>query len=232
MADDRRYRESEIAEIFEAASAPGDAISPAGSSEGLTLSELQDIGREVGIAPDRIAAAAAQLVPVPYRGPAKQSTVLGLPRSAGLSVDLPRAPTDREWDLIVTDLRETFGAIGRERSDRSSRQWWNGNLHALIEPTASGNRLRLGTVKGDAVVVTGIGIGGIVMAMVVFLASVLGGDATDLVGALAIALMGAGALGFNALRLPRWARERQLQMESIAERTLALIGPGTEPSPE
>jgi hypothetical protein len=166
------------------------------------------------------------------RTPALRRTVLGMPRSAGLTVNLPRAPTDREWDLIVTDLRATFGAIGGERSDRSSRQWWNGNLHALVEPTATGYRLRLGTVKGDAVAVTGIGIGGLVMAVVVFLASMLG-DATDLAGALALALMGAGALGFNALRLPRWSRERQLQMESIAERTLALLGePGTGPSRE
>jgi hypothetical protein len=42
---------------------------------------------------------------------------------------------------------------------------------------------------------------------------------------LAIASMGAGALAFNAVRLPRWARTRERQMQGIAERTLALLGP-------
>jgi hypothetical protein len=36
-------------------------------------------------------------------------------------------------------------------------------------------------------------------------------------------LIGGGALGPNLLRLPRWARERESQMEDVAGRTRALI---------
>ena len=65
MTDERRYGEEEVAAIFEAASGPAasrkDSRSASDSEQGLTLSELQSIGREVGISPDRIAEAAAAL---------------------------------------------------------------------------------------------------------------------------------------------------------------------------
>ena len=54
MPDERRYQEEEVAEIFEAASAPTMSRTGAPSQEGLTLAELQAIGRDVGIAPERI----------------------------------------------------------------------------------------------------------------------------------------------------------------------------------
>ena len=47
-------------------------------------------------------------------------------------------------------------------------------------------------------------------------------------------LVGGGALVPNVLRLPRWAREREGQMEDIASRVRALIGPrpqGEDPGP-
>jgi hypothetical protein len=36
-------------------------------------------------------------------------------------------------------------------------------------------------------------------------------------------LVGAGALGPNALRLPAWARRREAQMEEVAQRARELI---------
>src|SRR3982751_5365170 len=166
MPDERRYQEDEVAEIFEAASAPAISRAGAPSQDGLTLTELQAIGREVGIAPERIAEAAASLVrsqpPIPRR------TELGMPVTAGPAIELPRALTDREWALVVADLRETFGARGKESSQGETRQWSNSNLHAFVEPTRTGGyRLRLGTLKGDATVLNLIGGFGIVMGAIV-----------------------------------------------------------------
>src|SRR4051794_40505284 len=59
---DRRYNDDEIAEIFQKASE-----SPQGTSlqrsgeEGLTLAELQEIGREAGISPEAVDRAARSL---------------------------------------------------------------------------------------------------------------------------------------------------------------------------
>jgi hypothetical protein len=226
MGDERRYHEDEVAQIFEAASAPEVSRLEAGPSEGLTLAELQAIGRDVGIAPERIADAASSLVRSQTQVPRR--TDFGIPVSVGHTIELSRQLTDREWALVVADLRETFSARGRDSSQGDTRQWSNGNLQAFVEPTRSGYRFRLGTVKGNAVALNRLGAAGLVMGVVVLVAPMLSAAGADFANALLIAGMGAGALAFNALRQPRWAREREQQMKEIAERTRALLGPGAD----
>ena len=227
MADERRYQEDEVAEIFEAASAPALSRGDAAPNQGLTLAELQAIGREVGIAPERIAEAAASLARSQPTLPRR--TELGMPLSAAHVIDLPRALTDREWALVVADLRETFSARGHETSQGVTRQWVNGNLHALVEPTKTGYRLRLGTVKGDALALNRMGGFGIAMGLFVGLVPLISGDpAATVSGAVALGGMGVGAFVFNALRLPRWVRLREQQMKEVAERTRALIADGPD----
>jgi hypothetical protein len=230
VADERRYNDDEVAAIFEAASVTPVSRGDSGAADGLTLAELQAIGREVGIAPDRIAEAAVALQrsqpPIPRR------TELGMPLSAAHIVEIPRPLTDREWSLVVADLRETFGARGRESSYGETREWANGNLHAYVEPTRTGYRLRLGTVKGDALALNRMGAFGIAMSAVVGVASLLSGDPSSAVpGVVALGSMGAGAFVINALRLPRWARLREQQMKGIAERTRALVGAAADADP-
>jgi hypothetical protein len=230
MSDERRYTDDEVAEIIQAASTPvvprEEPADPA-SPRGLTLAELQEIAREVGIPPDRIAQAAAALdrrqPPLPRR------TDFGMPVSASHIVEIPRPLTDREWSFVLADLRETFRAWGNEGSQGETRMWWNNNLHAIVEPTQTGYRLRLGTLKADGFAMNRVGMVAIAMSIVVAFA--LGGDTAGLPPMLAIASMGAGAIAFNALRLPRWARLRERQMQEIAERTLALLGSAPSSTP-
>ncbi len=223
MTDERRYEEDEVEEIFEAAASSSALRGDGRSGRGLTLTELQEIGREVGIAPERIAEAASSLERSP--APLPRRTDFGMPLSAAHIVELPRALTDREWALVVADLRETFNARGKESSQGETRHWSNGNLHAFVEPTATGYRLRLGTLKGDAVALNRLGIGGVAMGVITAVAPLLSGNPTTDIGAgLMLGGMGVGAFVYNALRLPRWGREREEQMEYIAERARALIG--------
>jgi hypothetical protein len=229
MTDERRYGDEEVAEIFKAASSAraseGRALS---SASGLSLAELQAIGGEVGIAPERIADAAAALDL--HRGAAPRRTHLGMPVSVGRIVELPRAPTDREWELLVADLRETFGAHGRDVSQGGLRAWRNGNLHAYVEPTATGHRLRLGTVKSNGIAVGRLGIAGLLVGLLMLVFLLLTGEGVDdAVMAMLFAAFGAAALGANALRLPRWAGEREEQMEQIAARARTLIRAAPEP---
>jgi hypothetical protein len=226
MQDERRYREEEVAEIFEAAARPP-APTALARAEGFTLAELQSIGGEAGLSPERIAEAAAA---VEMRRGAARRKNLGMPVSVGQTVDLPRAPTDREWEMIVADLRDTFGARGRLGSREDVREWHNGNLHAFVEPTPTGYRLRLKTTKGDAVGLNQMGAVGLVMALVWLMVFLLkdGLSETFLVPML-FAAMGAAAVGYNALRLPGWALEREKQMEAIAVRTRALLAAAPPP---
>ena len=228
MTDERRYGEDEVAEIFEAAAnprGPGRALS---SASGFSLAELQAIGGEAGIAPERIAHAAAALEL--RRGVAPRRTHLGMPVSVGRVVDLPRAPTDREWELLLAELRETFGAHGKDRSQGGLRAWTNSNLHAYVEPTETGHRLRLGTVKSNGIVLGRLGLAALLTALVMLVFLLAGGEVGDaMIMSTLFAAVGAAALGSNALRLPRWADEREAQMEHIATRARTLIRADPEP---
>jgi hypothetical protein len=216
---ERRFNEAEVAEIFElAAEAQHTGQRHLPSGEGMTLTELQEIGREVGMSPEQLAHAAKA---IELRGRPTSRRFLGLPIGVGLTVDLDRKLSDAEWDRFVADLRETFDARGILKQEGSLRHWANGNLQAHLEPTATGHRIRLRTVKGDA---RGLIIGGI--AILCFATVALGaaamrgpiGDLGLLTGLSVLGTMGAVMAGIGAFRLPGWARLRRRQMEGVAAR--------------
>lgn len=226
MTEERRYREDEIQEIFERAASKEARGVPAPVHEaGLTLSDLQDIGRQVGLEPARIAEAATALDTRPEILPRR--TMWGVPVSVGQIVELDRAPTDREWELLVAEIRRTFGARGQLTEAGSLREWSNGNLHVYVEPTETGHRLRMGTLKGNAASVTAMGVVGLGMG-IVFLISLLadGKLAKGLFLPVAFMVMGAAALVSNLVGLPKWALQREQQMNHIANRATELIGTG------
>ncbi|MDX1578241.1 MAG: hypothetical protein R3266_07140 [Gemmatimonadota bacterium] len=222
MADERIYREDEVEEIFALAAREGSAgVRAPSEGDGLTLGQLQEVGREVGLAPERVAEAAASLDARPAQLP--RQTLLGSPVSVGRIVELPRAPTDREWQFLVAELRETFGAQGRVTAHGDVREWSNGNLHAALEQTESGHRLRLGTRKGNAIEAAAGGAVGIGMALFFGVALLAAGKPEAVFLPILFALMGGSALAWNALRLPRWADEREEQMERIGARARQLL---------
>jgi hypothetical protein len=223
--NERRYSEDEVSAIFERAAEAQQAVRrslPPG--EGLTLTDLRAIGREVGIPAELIDLAARS---VDQQGREASRTFLGLPVGVGRTVDLGRRLTDDEWERLVVDLRETFDARGTIRSDGSLRQWTNGNLQALLEPTPTGHRLRLRTILGGARESMTAGLGMLGVSATVVIGSAVTGHVA---GALAAtgSLMGIGAALFavGAARLPGWARTRRRQMEGVAARlALATEGP-------
>ena len=219
VTTERRYDEDEVAAIFERATLVRQSERPELSGgEGMTLAELQSIGRDVGIEPDVVAEAALAL-DRPESPAARR--FLGFPIGVGRTVDLPRKLSDDEWERLVVDLRETFDARGKVQSDGSFRQWTNGGLQVLLEPTATGQRVRLHTVKSDA---RGLMIGGLAitgMAMTMLIAKLAVGGLGDLgaVGAVGVLFaMGLGMFGAIAFRLRGWAKLRQQQMDALAAR--------------
>lgn len=136
---DRRYTDEEVAAIFRtAAEEPQSPPVHVPRSEGLTLADLQEIGREVGIPPDVVAHAAQSL---DVRGRAASRTLLGLPIGVERAVELNRWLTDQEWEHLVVELREVFNAKGTVRAYGSFREWTNGNLQALLEPRRRGRQM-------------------------------------------------------------------------------------------
>lgn len=216
---ERRYNQDEVRKIFEVAAARS-PDQPATSSEasGLTLAEIQSIGSEAGLEPAMVARAAASLDARPLR------TSLGQPIEVGRVVHLPRNLTDHEWDQLVAELRSTFRAQGKVTTSGGIREWRNGNLHAALEPTQGGYRLRLGTLKGDAAGINALGAMGLVAGVTTFAALWFSGEMGDalLTGGFFTA-SGVAAFVMNALRLPRWANRRQQQLEHIAKKVARML---------
>jgi plasmid stability protein len=223
MSKERKYQDHEVREILDLAigheDAPAQSL-PAG--DGLTLHELQAIGREVGLPPDRITRAVAAFE---GRGESvARGTSLGLPISVGRVVSLPRTPSDREWELLIGELRTTFGGKGEVTSHGGLREWSHGSLHAFIEPTEAGHRLRL--TDSVPAAVGGIAMGGMLLAFALLILVVLLGK-DDPGSRLAVpaffALVGGGLIAGSVVALPKWAREQEKRMEHISSHAVSLL---------
>ena len=222
MSKERRYQDHEIREILDLAI--GEEHGPAQSlsaADGLTLLELQEVGREVGLPPSRITQAVAAFE---GRGESvPRGTTLGLPTSVGRVVPLPRNPSDREWELLIAELRTTFGVKGEVTSHGGLREWSHGTLHAFIEPTETGHRLRL---TDSSLAVAGVVVGGFVLGFALLILVVLFGK-DDPGARLAVpgffGLLGGGLVAGSAISLPKWAREQERRMEHIARRAVSLL---------
>jgi plasmid stability protein len=222
LGKERKYSDHEVREILDLAigkeDAPARAITAA---NGLTLTQLQEVGREVGLPPQRVAQAVAafegrgQLVP---RGKS-----LGLPVSVGSVVPLPRSLSDREWELLIAELRTTFGVKGEVTSHGNLREWSHGTLQAVLEPTETGYRLRL---ADTSLAVGGIALGGMFLAFALLIFVVLLGK-VDPGAKFAVpvffSLVGGGLIGGTAMMVPGWAREQEKRMKHIGSYAVSLL---------
>jgi hypothetical protein len=213
---DRRYTDDEVAEIFRRATEQPPRLGPA--ADGLTLAELKEIGREVGIPADAVAAAAHSVGVAPHAG---TQTMLGLPIGVSSTAILDRSISDAEWDQLVVAARETFAARGTLRQDGAFRQWTNGNLHMLLEPTENGHRLRFRTLNGHARTMIFSGIAAVGVAGAVTAAALLSGApevAARLDGMAIMGLVGVAMLTRGVWGLRGWAARRRAQFVELAGR--------------
>ena len=218
---ERRFSDAEVAQIFERALS-GHAVQGTRATEGMTLAELQSIGEEVGIPAEQITRAALSL----SSGEAKPTRrFLGMTTGVGHTVHLARKLTDEEWERFIVEVRETFNARGAMTSQGSLKQWSNGNLQVLLEPTEAGHRVRFRTVNGAAPGTLGGGLVITAAAVIGEVTAVLTGVAHDVGLVVSFGVLGAvgiAAAAATALRLPRWARARKAQMEELGARVSAM----------
>ncbi|MEO7358967.1 MAG: hypothetical protein ABI120_01470 [Gemmatimonadaceae bacterium] len=212
----RRYSDEEVAAIFaKAIEAEGPALTQPSRDVGLSLTDLQNIGRDVGLTPEAVANAARSM---DTGAPASARTFLGFPVAVERTVMLNRRLSDEEWELLVVKLRDAFDAKGRVSASGSLRQWTNGNLQALLEPTSAGHRLRLRTFKASAHVGMRFGMFAMAMSGAVALSGAVGGHfAGSLPGVALLFTVGAGMFASGVLPLRQWAHTRRQQMERIAD---------------
>jgi hypothetical protein len=224
MSTERRYEDHEVRKIIDLAIGQDDAPAPLlPSRDGLTLGQLQEVGREVGLSPGRIAQAVATfegqgaLVP--------RTTSMGLPTSVGSVVSLRRDLTEREWERLVAELRMTFGTKGEVTSHGTLREWSSGSLHAFVEPTETGYRLRLTDSFAAALGVSTV-FGGLFLALGLLVTVILlareDAGLRYLVG-MFMSAGGGGAMALTALSALKWARTQEERMEHLSRFAAALL---------
>jgi hypothetical protein len=236
MSAGRRYQDHEIRRIVDLAlrreEARADAEIPElPTSNGLTKSELEEVGKGVGLSPASMARA---IVEFEARGETLPvGTRLGMPTSLGHAIPLRRAPTDQEWRRIVTELRTTFGHKGEMAGDAELREWSAGNLHAFVEPVEGGYRLRLSDSVDNEVVVGWL-FGGFCLAFALLIFVILLGKNDPgfrfVIPAFS-AILGSALIVSSTATLPGWARRRQQLMEQVASRMTALMASGANDPP-
>lgn len=220
----RRYGDDEAREIFSLATtgnAPGQELTV--EPGGLTLDQLQRIGAEAGIEPARVAQAAARL---DARGnPALVRRSLGLPVELSRVVELTRAPTDREWEQLISRFRTTFGGPGQSTITGGLREWSYGDVYICAEPSEHGEQLRIVATNSVTQLLNGAGILTGIMSVLMGATVAVAGKGAD--KALAVFGMFGGmalvAFGTNLLRSPGWAREGSRKLEDVAENAVKLL---------
>ena len=224
MSSQRRYTEKEIAQIFEEATrAQNESDDSGGAHHGLSLEELKQIGASTGIDPRHIMRAAAGLKKQPQYFPVRKH--LGIPIGVARSIELPGTFSDQDWEQLVVDLRRTFRAKGKIKQEGSLREWSNGNLQALVEPTPTGYELRLETKKGNMVGFLYGGVSYILLAVILLFVLTLNPDTGQTFAFLMsglFAVLGVAAVAAIGFTQPRWARNRERQMEAICKRAVSL----------
>lgn len=213
---DRRYSDDEVAEIFRRATVlrPESRV-PLAASDGMTLAQLEAIAQEAGIEPSRIASAAREL-DAPSAAPRR---AVGVPISVSRSVELPRKLTEREWEFLVTRLRETFDAAGKLETHGSLRTWSNGNLRVMLEPGMNGHRVRFTSLNAGLRVrlVAGsltAGFGLTVTLVASFVSADAGWAAFGSSGIVGIVGLVVAAVAGGASK--KWRSERRQQFDTLA----------------
>lgn len=219
----RTFSEQEARDVFARAARDQQAAQTAvDPSAGLTLDELQEIGRASGLDPAFVAAAArAVAVGVPE---SRREAWMGIPTGVSHTAFLPEPPSDDLWEPLVGDARRLFDARGRAETMGRLREWRNGNLVVVLEPSGDGSRLHVRTRRADGVVYALAAATFGVLALGLVAAAMLSGGGLDggaLVAAAIVAAL-AAALGGNAVAgQRRWSARREAQMAQVAERALA-----------
>ena len=214
-----RFTEDEARQIFARAAERQHAVEARG--EGLSVEELQAIGREAGLDPEHVAAAVAELRAGP---PPVRETVAGADVAPRASRVLPGELTDETWGQVVGRLRRTFGTAGIATEFGRVREWTSGeasNLRVLAEPVEGGTRLTFETRHREpgTVLWLGPGLGGGFSLLFLVLAVVRGKLADPVIWGFilffAVLAVAGGVWGRRALR--RWSETRQGQFDALLD---------------
>ncbi|HEY0970656.1 MAG TPA: hypothetical protein VGE02_06745 [Gemmatimonadales bacterium] len=194
---ERRYSEKELSLILQRAT-ERQALAPRGGSDGLSLSEIQEIAAEVGLSPEEVAMAAAQV----------RAEGAGRATGAAFEFTLPAELDERQVGELFEAARDRTHARGTVRREPNGSTWTSteGIGVTRVSVTSRGGRSRLavsqrstGSVLGA---VGGGALTGVVVAPVagILFASLVGAGFLALVLGVVAGILGGIGTGWALLR--------------------------------
>lgn len=215
----RTFTEEQAKAVFaRAARDQQAALEAADAGAGLTLEELQEIGRASGLAPAFVAAA-AQAVAL-GEAETHRGRVGPVPVAVGHTVRLATPASDDAWARLVADARRTFRAKGHTAVDGAERMWRNGNLRMTLVPDGDGSRLELATRRNEAWPLTVLAVAFVSAGWLLTRGGPLAGTLLVLAAVIGAALAAVWAQQHG------WATTRARQMRDVADRAAS---PATRP---
>lgn len=215
---DRTYSEREVAAIIQRAAEAQHREAP-DDVPGLTLSEIERVGREAGIDPARLRQAASELDAGLLSGGAER------PGTAVAEAWVEGAVRPEAWEDAVTALRLRAGAPAAGTADTSAvgeaREWTHVTAlgtRTTVSVSPRGNRTRVRVMTQDAVVnarLQATVVGSVVALVPAFLlgalvAEGLGfGDFAGVAALLTVFVVTAAALSETLTRKTHARRDRQ-----------------------
>lgn len=176
----RRFTEAEARRIFARAAEHQRADAP---DDGLTLAELQEIGRAAGLSETAISAAVSDVRAGVPDDPVV--TFLGVPSETRWSRVLPVEVTDAAWERMVAEIRRTFKQQGNPSQIGRVREWTGGfsssgsdGLRVALEPTDRGTLVLVEqTLRSNVRGMRGVAMGGLGIGVLSALLPLLSGEA-------------------------------------------------------
>lgn len=118
------------------------------------------------------------------------------------------------------EVREIFSLA----TTGDDREWRNENLHICVEPTEHGRQLRLAILNDDALALNVLGAATGAMAVLMgAVVTVAGKPAKAMAVASVLGGMALFAFGAKFIRVPRWARARNRELQDLANRAVKLL---------
>lgn len=151
---ERRYSDEEVALILRKAAQldTGSAGSEAG--DGLSLTEIERIAREVGIAPDVVARAAAALR---TEAPSTAARIFGGPTDFAAEHEARGEVPREHYGDVVEVIRRVMGKPGRTSEVLDGLEWksWGDTTQVtvVVRPTAGRTRVQILADRGGSAII-------------------------------------------------------------------------------
>jgi serine/threonine protein kinase len=225
----RKYSDTEVQAIVREASEQEAA--DAGTEQGLTIGTVEQIAAQVGITPERVRAAARAIERRPEPSPG--SWIAGAPTSLRFERVIDGEVSDREYALMVDDIRTTLGEVGNVStlgqtlawSTSPSAQGVGRKVQVIVTPRGGRTRIvveeHLGQLAGGLFggIMGGVGGGGGGAALGIG----MGALQAPVAALVTTGLIVLGSYGLARTIYRRTARQRERQLRELVERLATQV---------